>query len=138
MYPAGIVSPANRAAAVRAGIYPADAPGQCCFLTGQSLLALDNPTGAQTAIFSFFVPSVKPLMQSKPERVTIELDGIKAGAFDLAPGAHDVTLSIPTALRRERRIVASLTMSIAWVPAKAGVNGDTRELSVMLLKVGYI
>jgi len=77
-------------------------------------------------------------MQSKPERVTIALDGIKSGAFDLAPGAHDVTLSIPTALRRERRIVASLTMSIAWVPAKTGVNGDTRELSVMLLKVGYI
>jgi hypothetical protein len=101
-------------------------------------MTLDNPAGSQRAVFSFFVPSVKPL-QDKPERVSVALDGVRTGApAVLAPGAQDVIVSIPASLEQRPHLRATLVMGTAWIPSKAGINGDQRELSVMLTRVGYI
>ena len=136
-YPAGIVPPANPRAALRAGIYPADPSGQCCFLAGRSLLTLNNPRDSQLVIFTFYVPSVRPFLNG-PERVGVTFDGAAAGSALLAPGEHNATFAIPKSVRNTAHLVATLTMSTTYVPQKLGINGDVRELSILLLKVGYI
>jgi hypothetical protein len=137
-YPPGVVPPGDWQAQTRDGIYSADTADQCCFLAGHALLTLDVTPNAQLAVFKFFVPSVKPLLAAK-EHVTLTLNGIPAGTpADLTPGIHDVIFTIPTSLRGKRQLAAALAMSIVWVPKKIGLNADERELSVMLLRVGYI
>jgi len=137
-YPPGVVPPGDWQAQTRDGIYSADTADQCCFLAGHALLTLDVTPNAQLAVFKFFVPSVKPLLAAK-ERVTLTLNGVPAGTpADLTPGTHDVIFTIPTSLRGKHRLTAALAMSIVWVPKKIGLNADERELSVMLLRVGYI
>jgi hypothetical protein len=137
-YPPGILPPGDSANERRDGVYSSDTAAQCCFLAGSSSLTLDNPPGAQLAVFKFYVPSVKPLLAGT-ERVRVAFDGLQAGApARLSPGAHDVIFTIPASLRQKRHLVASIVMSVKWVPKEIGLNADERELSVMLLRVGYI
>jgi len=51
---------------------------------------------------------------------------------------HDVIFTIPTAMRAKRHLVATIAMSNPWVPNRIGLNADQRELSILLLRVGYI
>lgn len=137
-YPPGVLPPGDWQAQTRDGIYSADTADQCCFLAGRALLTLDVPPNAQLTVFKFFVPSVKPLLSGK-ERVTLTLNGVPSGTpADLAPGIHDVIFTIPAALRGKRRLTASLAMSVVWVPKQIGLNADERELSIILVRVGYI
>jgi len=138
IYPSGIVPPADWAKEMHAGIYSSDSAKTCCFLAGSSLLTLDNPPGSQLAVFTFYVPSVKPLIERR-ERVSVAFNGVLAGApVALSAGMQNVTFTIPPALRGQGHLVASISMSVKWVPKTAGVNDDQRELSVMLMRVGYI
>ena len=138
VYPAGIVAPSDWVDAIHAGIYASDAPKTCCFLAGSALLTLDNPPGSQLAVFTFYVPSVAPLLKNG-ERVHVSFDGKPAGAPALlSPGMQDVTFAIPPPLRQHRHLTAALNMSVKWVPKKIGLNEDRRELSVMLVRIGYI
>ncbi len=138
IYPVGIVPPPDWVSSKRAGIYSGETPTTCCFLAGTSTLVLDNPPGSQLAVFTFYVPSVDPLLK-KPERVTVRFNGKPAAApARLAPGMQDVSFPIPASLRQTRHLVASLEMSVRWVPKKIGLNDDLRELSIMLIRVGYI
>ena len=137
VYPAGIVLPADYATGARSGIYSSDEPKTCCFLAGSALLTLDNPAGAQFAVFTFYVPSVAPLKNG--ETVRVRLEGTSAGApAHLSPGMQDVTFTIPPPLRNRRHLAATLDMSVKWVPKNIGLNADLRELSVMLVRIGYI
>jgi hypothetical protein len=138
VYPAGIVPPADWHAQTHNGVYAADSAKQCCFLAGRAVVTLDNPPGAQRAVFSFYVPAVKPF-EHKTERVTVAFNGKQAGApADLPTGAQSVIFTIPPALRNKPHIVASLKMSTTWVPRRIGLNADGRVLSIMLTQVGYI
>ena len=138
VYPPGIVAPAGYADALHEGIYASDAPKTCCFLAGSALLTLDNPAGAQLAVFTFYVPSVAPL-QKNGERVHVSFNGRAAGPpVLLSPGMQDVSFPILPALRGLRHLTAALNMSVKWVPKKIGLNQDRRELSVMLVRIGYI
>jgi hypothetical protein len=136
-YPSGIVPPADGAAAVRAGIYPSATPEQCCFLARHALLVLAPPPGARFAVFTFYVPAVKPLLPHG-ERVDVAFDGIHAGSAVLAPGEHNVTVTVPKRAPSKKYLVASLWMSVSFVPKKIGLNPDIRLLSIMLLRVSYI
>jgi hypothetical protein len=137
-YPPGIVPPGDWAAQMHDGIYAAEKLDECCFLAGSAHLTLDNPKGAQLAVFKFFVPAVQPFLHGR-ERVSLALEGVAAGPpIDLSGGIHDVTFTIPASLRAKRHLSASLVMSVKWVPKRIGVNADERELSIMLLRVGYI
>ncbi|MBV8116618.1 MAG: hypothetical protein JOY69_09365 [Candidatus Eremiobacteraeota bacterium] len=137
IYPAGIVAPANWASATHAGIYSSDAAKTCCFLAGNATLALDNPAGAQLAVFTFYTPAVAPLRERR-ERVSVSFNGTPAATASLAPGMQNVSVPIPPSLRQARPLHATLRMSVTWVPKKIGLNEDRRELSVMLVRVGYI
>jgi hypothetical protein len=137
-YPPGIVPPGNYTAETSDGIYSADTAAQCCFMAGKATLTLDHPVGAQLAVFKMFVPSVKPFLKDS-ERVTVAFNGVQAGAPAILPaGLHDVIFTIPAALRGKHRLTATLAMSIKWVPKNIGLNADERELSILLLRVGYI
>jgi hypothetical protein len=137
-YPTGIVPPGNWSQEVADGVYSADTQQQCCFLAGKSEFTLDNPPGARLAVFKFYVPSVKPFAKT-PERVSAAFNGIPTGTpAELATGMHDVIFTIPASLRGKARLTASLAMSVKWIPKQIGLNADTRELSIILLQVGYI
>ena len=136
-FPPGVEPPGDWAAQQHNGIYSSDTAAQCCFLAGNATLTLDNPRGAQLAVFKFFVPTVKPLAAG--ERVAATFNGVAAGPPALLPaGMHDVIFTIPPALRGKTHLTASLVMSVKWVPKQIGQNADERELSIMLLRVGYI
>jgi hypothetical protein len=136
-YPPGIEPPADWNGQQHDGVYSADTLAQCCFLAGHARLTLDNPPGAQIAVFKFFVPTVPPLAAG--ERVTVTVNGIQAGAPALLPsGSHDVIFTIPPSLRGKTHLTATLAMSVKWIPKRVGLNSDERELSIMLLRVGYI
>jgi hypothetical protein len=136
-YPPGIEPPGDWTAQQHDGIYSSDTAAQCCFLAGRARLTLDNPPGSQLAVFKFFVPTVKPLAAG--ERVTVTVNGIQAGTPALLPaGMHDVIFTIPPSLRGKTHLTASLAMSVVWTPKRIGLNADERELSIMLLRVGYI
>lgn len=137
VYPPGIVPPANFSAAVRAGIYPAATAAQCCFLAARSWVVLDNAPSARLVVFTFYVPTVKPLLKQK-ERASIAFDGVHAATLQLALGPQNVTVAIPANVRGTRHLIAALRMSISFVPKQIGLNDDVRKLSVVLLKVGYI
>jgi hypothetical protein len=137
-YPPGIVPPGDWSGQTRDGIYSADTLDQCCFLAGHTTLTLDHPPGAQLAVFKFFVPSVTPFLKSG-ERVRVAFDGIPSGKpADIPAGLHDVIFTIPPSLRHKGRLTATLDMSVHWIPQEIGLNADRRELSIMLLRVGYI
>ncbi len=137
-YPPGIVPPADSVAQKRSGIYPGATARECCFLAGRSLFTLDNPAGSVRVVFTFYVPSVKPLT-AKPERVALALNGVSAGPpAVLHPGLQEVIFAVPPALRGRARLGAALTMSTVWIPQRIGLNDDVRELSVVLVKAGYI
>jgi hypothetical protein len=137
-YPAGVLPPGDYATQMADGIYASQTPAQCCFLGPKARFTLDNPPGAQLAVFTFYVPAVKPFAKQR-ERVSVAFNGITAGVpAELTTGIHEVIFTIPAALRQRRHLTASLAMSIAWVPQKIGLNADIRELSIMLLKVCYI
>lgn len=137
VYPPGIVAPADYAAGARAGVYSSDSPKTCCFLAGNAQVTLDNPSGAQLAVFTFYVPTVAPLKNGATVRV--RFDGKPAGApARLSPGMQDVSFTIPPALRSRSRLTAALNVSVSWVPKDIGLNADTRHLSVMLTRIGYI
>jgi hypothetical protein len=137
IYPAGIVAPADWAGAMRAGIYASDDAKTCCFLGPASTLTLENPLGAQYAVFTFYVPPVAPLTKTR-ERVTARFNGVGVTTATLSPGMQNVNFAIPAPLRQTRHIAAALRMSIRWVPKDIGLNQDRRALSVMLIRVGYI
>jgi hypothetical protein len=137
VFPAGIEPPGDWTAQQHDGLYSSDTVAQCCFLAGRARLTLDNPPGAQLAVFKFFVPTVKPLAAG--ELVTVSFNGVAAGKPALLPaGMHDVIFTIPPRLRATPHLTATLVMSVKWVPKKIGLNSDERELSIMLLRVGYI
>ena len=136
-FPPGIEPPGDWHGQQHDGVYSSDAAAQCCFLAGRARLTLDNPPGAQLAVFKFYVPDVKPLAGG--ELVKATFNGIAAGTPALLPaGVHDVIFTIPPSLRSKPHLSASLVMSVKWVPKKIGQNSDERELSIMLLRVGYI
>lgn len=137
-YPEGVVVPVDWYEQQNDGIYASVNPKECCFLAPVSKFTLNNPAGTQRAVFFFYVPSLAPFKAGK-ERVAVQFDGIASGSpAPLLPGGQQIIFSIPPALQKKPHLVATLTMSYSWVPKKLGVNGDTRTLTVILTKVGYI
>jgi len=136
-YPAGIVPPASRAAAIDQGLYPETTSTACCFLSGAARLRLAKPIGALRVVLEFNVPDTPPFA-GQPERVSVAFGGISVGPpIALVKGVQDVSLPLPARLANEGVVTAALRMSIAYVPKQIGMNEDTRRLSIMLLRVRY-
>jgi hypothetical protein len=103
-----------------------------------AVLKLNNPPNSELAVFHIYVPKVPPY-DGRGVRLSCAFEGVSAGAPQwLAVGIHNVTFEIPPGLRAKTGIVATLEMAPSWNPQKYGFGRDSRDLSVMLLKVGYI
>lgn len=136
-YPPGIAAPRGEADAQRRGIYLETSSAACCFLGEDAELELRKPPGYSVIVFSFLVPATPPFARA-PEIVSVRFDGIPAGSASLSPGTRDVRFRLTPAMAKRGRIAASMHMSVSYVPKAIGMNGDTRRLSVKLLRVVYL
>lgn len=136
-YPTGVIEPADPRAA-NDGIYPAQAPANCCFLAASAQIRLNKPPRARRVTFSFIVPRFAPFAAA-PERVIIAFNGTPVGGPVALPvGGHDVTVALPANLVALREVSATLQMSVSYLPKEAGFNGgDLRRLSIILTGVSY-
>lgn len=135
-YPPGIAAPRGEADAQRRGVYLETAPAACCFLGADAAFELRKPAGDSTIVFSFLVPATAPFAHA-PEIVNVLFEGVPAGSAPLSPGVHDVRFRLSPAMAKRTRITSSMHMSISYVPKQIGMNGDTRRLSIKLLRVSY-
>ncbi|HKE38157.1 MAG TPA: hypothetical protein VKB39_12020 [Candidatus Baltobacteraceae bacterium] len=135
-YPGGLVLPRDETVAQKRGVYPAAGGETCCFLAKSATIVLAKPAGATTAIFSFFVPDFSPFANA-PERVAMTFEGIAVRPVDVPKGMHEVAVALPRSLASKASVNAFLDMTIAYVPADVGINGDTRTLSIVLTQVRY-
>lgn len=137
-FPLGIVAPANWQEQRRDGVWAGDTRATCCFLAGTATLHLRNPAGTRLVVFNLYVPSSAPLLK-KPVMLSCAFAGTSAGPpVRLKLGVQNVTFVVPPALRSAPHFTATLTSSVKWIPKQLGLGSDKRELSVMLLRVGYI
>ncbi len=136
-YPPGVIPPDSAAAGARQGIYLDTAPDLCCFLNGKPSLRLRKPFGASVVVFKFDVPDTAPFA-NRPERVAIFFNALLAGPpVNLSPGTHEVSFRLTPSLARSSALTAAMRMSVAYVPKQIGMNDDTRQLSIKLLRVDY-
>lgn len=132
LYSGGIEPPGNQSAAEKAGIYPATARNECCFLKRRSAIILTPTAGARTAVFHFYVPPVAPLRTG--EDVAVQINGRTAGHARLYSGSQELAVPLAASTTPTRAIV---TMSKSFVPKQLGMNDDPRELTVLLQSVTY-
>jgi hypothetical protein len=135
-FPPGIVAFENATAAVQAGIYPGHEKA-CCFLAPSARLMLDKPAGAIQATFNFYVPKMEP--NSDEQIVTVAAAGQSASGSMKGNAGNRivVTLALPPSYRSKTEVPVTISASKSFVPSKIGLNGDSRNLSVILTKVSY-
>jgi hypothetical protein len=135
VYPDGIVPFKTRGDAVRAGLYPSNATAGCCFLGPRASVRLAKPAGKVAATLHFYVPKVAPYAGG--ESVTVTAAGKKASGINAGTRWIAVTLTLPNQLKNATSVPVEIVSSKSFVPSKLGMNGDTRELSVVLSKVDF-
>ncbi len=136
-YPDGIMPFKSGAAAVSAGLYPDYTGKTCCFLGPRAKLILKKPAGKLTATLRFYVPKVAPYATG--EAITVTAAGKSARGSISNGGSRwiDVTLSLPGQYKAKTAVPVEIVSSKSFVPSRLGMNGDTRDLSVVLTKVDY-
>jgi len=134
--PPGIAAFKNASAAVDAGVYPGNQKA-CCFLGPTARLILNKPAGKLVAIFNFYVPKMEP--DASSQTITVAATGTSAtGSLMGAVGRRIVvSLEFPAAYQNRTMVPVTIAASKSFVPSEIGMNGDTRRLSVMLIKVEY-
>jgi hypothetical protein len=134
--PPGIVPFENATSAVIAGVYPVT-HGTCCFLAPKAHVTLDKPAGSLQVTFNFYTPKIGSYYDG--ETVTVDAGGKSAsGALKKGPRRWIVvSMALPPKYRYQTSVPVTITASKTVVPKKIGVNGDTRNLGVILTKVEY-
>ena len=114
------------------GIYPSDA-ATCCFIGARADFTLHLPTQTSSLTLDVYVPSYAFY---GPQRLTVLVNGaIATRTGALARGSTDA-IAVPLARSASRANVrVSIVPSYTYVPKEAGVNADTRRLSVILTDV---
>ncbi len=136
-YPPGVKPPSSWKAGAQQGLYLDTAPDLCCFLNGSPSLALDKPRRDRIVIFTFEVPRIA-VFAARPEHVEILFNGVKTGALlKLSAGIHKVSFTLSQNQAKIAQLTADMRMSIVYVPKQLGLNDDTRQLSIKLLRVDY-
>ncbi len=131
IYPPGITQ-----SSIIGGVAPGSDSGSCCWLGESASFRVTPPPGADTLLIQFYIPTyaVRGLPQSfsvrlndlPPQVRCCFLAGTHRFAIAIPPGAHDRSMRV------------SLRMAHTFVPARIGIGGDTRHLSVLLRSVGYL
>lgn len=133
--PSGIATFSNSTVAFEHGIYANYTSDGCCFLAGQSSLALLKPSGSRRATLHFFVPSAKPYSD---HGLTIALHiGSAAVTQTLKLGDQSMSISFPPQYVKTTSVPLRITATPTFVPKALGMNNDARSLSALLLSVTY-
>lgn len=116
------------------GLYQADAPHWCCWMGPQTVLDLPAPAGADVVVITILVPSYAVVRGGTA--ITAYFDGVRSSrACCFVEGVSQTAFVIPHPQARARRLTVRLVPSTHFIPARRGLNHDTRTLSVLLRSV---
>jgi len=135
VYPAGVKEFKNSTVADKAGIYTSSSMHNCCFIKQRASLTLDKPAGARVATLQFFVPDVAPFKSG--QTITVSTAGASATGSGVAGKWIAVSLAVPQQYIARTAVPIEIVAAKSFKPAKLGINGDTRDLSVVLYRVDY-
>lgn len=135
VYPPGIQAFKNPTAAFNAGLYISYATRDCCFIKQHAHLMFDKPAGARFATLYFFTPNAAPYKTG--QKVTVSVPGATATGTGVGGKWVTVSLALPPAYISKTMVPVEIATTKAFNPAKLGINGDSRELSVVLRRVDF-
>jgi len=138
VWPYGILSTPDTVTGVgvATGVFPVDRSeaSLCCWLAPSASFDVRIPPKTSALMFTFFEPK-NVLAVVRSQTVTISINGGMArAAAPIVAGANLVRVPV---LAQEQAHVVGVIVNAAhsFVPAKAGINGDTRELALYLRSV---
>ena len=133
VYPPGVLAFKNVASATKAGLYPSTSMRTCCFLKKRAVIVLDKPAGSRTALFRFFVP--KQLKDGNS--IAVFVGGVTGTGYGAAGKWVEVSIAFPARFIGRSNVPVRIIAKSTFNPAQVGLNGDTRDLSVILQKVEF-
>ena len=118
------------------GIYPGSDAGSCCWIGRRASFDVIAPMGADTLLITVFIPDYAARTNS--QRIRLRTN---TGAWQerccFGAGMHEMAFSLGEPLQRPEALSVDLAMSATFVPARLGLNGDPRALSVLLRGVTF-
>lgn len=134
-YPNGVVTTGDAQSKLR-GIFPtagADA-GSCCWLGPEADFRVMAPAGARVLTLTTYEPVIPKLSDAQSVSL-LDAAGHVVSARRVAPGKQTVNLPLSKKSVTNGAVSVRLRMGSSIVPKDAGLNGDPRRLSVMLISV---
>jgi hypothetical protein len=137
--PIGVfVAPVDRHDTDVDGLYPSTAPQDrmCCWLAPNATVTAKKTSGGDAVILSVLVPPFA--FFSEGQTVTVDVGTSRQTFASLAPGVHLLSLDLDPATRAfAGNVRIAIHAARTFVPAREGVNADTRELGIVLLGVTF-
>ncbi len=131
-WPEGIVTPPQGAVT---GIYSGSSGDPfCCWMGPDAAFRMRIPAAARTVHLSVLMPPTLRVYATHPESLTVHITGEGSRSFDDL-GSGDHALVIPLHRHGNMTVDVSLHASFTFAPSKFGINGDSRNISVVLLRV---
>ena len=115
------------------GIYAGQA-SNCCFLSDRAAFTVRGTAHARSLVLNVFVPSYSFY---KEQRLTVRIDGKVATETGVLRSGAMTAVNVPilAAGGSPDSLRVEISPSYSFVPEDAGLNGDTRRLSVILTSV---
>jgi hypothetical protein len=116
------------------GLYPNGAQFfSCCWMSRDATFRARIPSKARTLRFDVSVPANEPLKRHT-EDVRIRIAGVGERTFKQLKSGDQV-LIVPLPPRRPAIADVTMSMSYTWRPVDWNINGDSRDLSILLRRV---
>ena len=119
------------------GLYVATVPNDpaCCWMAPQARVQFKKKRNATHIDVTVYVLPDIPLFKKKPRSIRISVGSNFVSSCCLQLGATTLSLRLPDRYRAAEGPFALQIATSSFVPAKEGLNGDTRVLGVLLRKV---
>jgi len=133
--PPGLEAAAGGSAVAPHGIFAGATPGECCWMGRAVTFRVVAPGNAHQLVLHTYIPNY-PYLQSHPQRIHARVDGQDEKPTPLlAPGMHDIDLSLRPGQARPSLHEVTLAMDQTFEPSSLGLGNDSRELSLVLVSV---
>ena len=125
-------------AAINQGVYYDSSNRNWQWTGRQAIIKLEKPASARQFDFTFGVPDFA-LFRSGSQALEIIFDHqppLTACCF--GPGIHKVTINLPASIGEGiMQLEVEINVKTPFVPSKAGINADNRELGIQLIEAGF-
>jgi hypothetical protein len=138
IYPAGIVAARDaNGKNTSVGVYPvSSAEAQsCCWLAPEASFRVLANNDVRELRLTVYEPKIGRLATSSQQVSLLDANGRVFATRPVASGLQTVTLPVPRDVVGSGVVAVRLRMAVSVVPKDAGVNGDTRDLSLILQEV---